>query len=160
MIQPSPLSAILLEKALADSHVFATRVASIWITWWFFVLLDSLSVSCPLEALDYALRCLELRWRSENSVAIFRPPRNTHAGPGILKLRLDPRSVHAFTVLVWLQKMFSSGKGIRVIKSRMGGTCSVQEREMRNAYKILVGIYAGKTLSGRPRYILKNNIRM
>jgi hypothetical protein len=130
MIQLSPFSALLPERALANSHVFATRVASIWITWWFFVLLDILSVFCPLQACGYALRRWDLRWGSDNSVAIFRPPCNTHAGPGILKLRLDSRSVHAFTVLlVRLYNRFSSGNVIRVIKSRLGGTCSVQERE-------------------------------
>jgi hypothetical protein len=132
----------MLLEALADSRVLPIL----------FVLLHVLSVFCPLQACDYALRRLELRWGCDKSDAIFRPPCNTQAGPGILKMGLDCRSVHAFTVLlVRLHNMFYSGNINRVIKSRMGGICSVQERKMGNVYKILVGILAGKILRGSPR---------
>jgi hypothetical protein len=143
---------MLFERAMADNHVFAMRVANIWIAWRFFVLLDIL---CVLPAANLGLRTstfgVEVRMRQE---WCNLPP----ARPGILKLRLDYRSVHAFTVLVRLHNMLYSGNINRVIKSRMGGICSVQERNMGNVYKILVGILAGKTLRGRRRCLLKNNI--
>jgi hypothetical protein len=76
-IESAAPSAVRLETAFADSHVFAMRNASFSACEWITCRRTHWHVPWPRHACDCTLRRLGLKWLADNSSASLRPKRGS-----------------------------------------------------------------------------------